>query len=275
MKVMDDYTSGMILMSESGYCMPFEDRDGNVDLVLAYGEQVHPETGEKFFHHGVDFKTYYYLLPALADGKVVGIGNDVKYELHLLVQYGKYVVKYGHLSSVNVLFGQPVRAGLPVGVSGELLHMEVYYDEQEIDPIDFVTMLYSNVVTAGKGIQAGQPIEFVTLDMDVPTKYDHCRDEVEQLMLRYYPAYMEELRKGSYVVSEHTEQSLRNVFTVTAIKNYFFENIPSLANPLGVGKKAAPVVAKVQNLLIADFLNYLAVRQHVFLSGLSEDEKKK
>lgn len=272
---MDDYTSEMILVSESGYCMPFEDRGGNVDLVLAYGEQLHPQTGERFFHHGVDFKTYYYLLPALADGKVTGIGNDVRHGLYLVIQYGKYAVKYGHLSSVNVLFGQSVKAGIPLGVSSELLHMEVHYKEQEIDPIDFITMLYSNVVTAGRGVQAGQPIEFVTLDIDVSTKYDYCKEEVEQLMLRYYPAYMEELRKGSYVVSEHTEQSLRNVFTVTAIKNYFFENIPSLANPLGVGRKAAPVAAKVQNLLIADFLNYLAIRQHIFLSGLSEDEKKK
>lgn len=272
---MDNYTSEMLLMSESGYCMPFEDRGGNVDLVLAYGEQLHPQTGEKFFHHGVDFKTYYYLLPALADGKVAGIGNDVKYGLYLIIQYGKYAVKYGHLSSVSVLFGQPLKAGIPVGISGELLHLGVQYDEREIDPIDFITMLYSNVVTAGRGVQAGQPMEFITLDIDVPTKYDSCREEVEQLMLRYYPAYMEELRKGSYVVSEHTEQSLRNVFTVTAIKNYLFESIPSLANPLGVGKKAVPVAAKVQNLLIADFLNYLAVREHIFLSGLSEHEKKK
>lgn len=270
-----NYTNEMNLLSDSGYCMPFDDRNGEVDLILNYGEQKHPVSGDSFFHHGVDFKTHYYLLSALADGKVAGLGNDMRHGLYLIIRYGKYMVKYGHLSSTNVLFGQQVKAGALVGISGELLHLEVHYEEEEINPIDFITMLYSNLKTSGTPARSGEPIEFITLDMDVVTEFDHCKEEVEQLMLRYYPAYMEELRRGSYAASEHTEQSLRNIFTVTAMKNYFFEALPSFANPLGVGKKAAPVAAKVQNLLINDFLNYLAVRQHVFLSGLSENEKKK
>lgn len=270
-----NYTKEMNLLSDSGFCMPFDDQNGEVDLILAYGEQKHPANGESFFHHGVDFKTHYYLLSALADGKVTGIGNDMRHGLYLIIQYGKYTVKYGHMSSANVLFGQQVKAGAMVGISGELLHMEVHYAEEEINPIDFITMLYSNLKTSNMSACPGGPIEFITLDMDVVTEYDHCKEEVEQLMLRYYPSYMEELRRGSYAVSEHTQQSLRNIFTVAAMKNYFFEVIPSLANPLGVGKKATPVAAKVQNLLISDFLNYLAVRQHIFLSGLSENEKKK
>jgi hypothetical protein len=36
-----------------------------------------------------------------------------------------------------------------------------------------------------------------------------------------------------------------------------------------------PIAAKVQNLLIGDFLNYLALRQQIFLSTLSESDKKK
>ena len=59
------------------------------------------------------------------------------------------------------------------------------------------------------------------------------------------------------------------------MKNYFFETIPSLANPLGISAKAIPVATKVQNLLIADFVNYLALKHHVFLPGLTENEKKK
>ena len=94
-------------------------------------------------------------------------------------------------------------------------------------------------------------------------------------MLRYYPAYMEAIRNGTYTVGKHTEQSLRNIFTVTAVKNYFFETIPSLSNPLGISTKAAPVAAKVQNLLIADFMNFLALKHQVFLPGLTDDEKKK
>ena len=38
-------------------------------------EQTHPKTGGKFFHHGVDFGTHRYILAAVADGVVTGIGS--------------------------------------------------------------------------------------------------------------------------------------------------------------------------------------------------------
>ena len=61
------YTEEMILHSDSGYCMPFEEPRGkDVELSLGYGEQVHPTTGEKFFHHGIDFKARYYILSPVA-----------------------------------------------------------------------------------------------------------------------------------------------------------------------------------------------------------------
>lgn len=269
------YTNEMNLVSDSGYCMPFEDRDENVELTLPYGEQIHPKTGEKFFHHGVDFKTECYLLSALADGKVTGIGSDMRHGLYVNILYGGYTVKYGHLSSCHAVFGQQVVAGQMVGVSSELLHVEVHYGEDEVNPIDFISMLYSNMKSSGNQGGNSFPPEFVCIDADVITDYDVHKKTIEEMMLRYYPAYMEAIRQGTYTVGKRTEQSLRNVFTVSAVKNYFFETIPSLANPLGIGAKAAPIAAKVQNLLIADFLNYLALKHHVFLPGMTEDEKKK
>lgn len=94
-------------------------------------------------------------------------------------------------------------------------------------------------------------------------------------MLRFYPEYLLEVGNGGYRVPEHTEQSLRNIFSQSAVKNYFYEMIPSLANPLGIGDRSMPIAAKVQNLLISDFLNYLALRHEIFLSTLSENDKKK
>lgn len=269
------YTNDMNLISDSGYCMPFEDRDGNVELILSYGNQMHPNTGENFFHHGVDFKTECYLLFALADGQVTGIGSDAKHGLYLNIQYGGYIVKYGHLSSTHVAFGQQLNAGRVVGVSSDLLHMEVHYAEEEVDPIDFIAMLYSNMKSSGLVGSDSFPPEFVCIDADVTTDFDSHKETIEELMMRYYPAYMDAIKQGTYHVGKHTEQSLRNIFTVSAIKNYFFETIPSLANPLGIGTKAIPVAGKVQNLLITDFMNYLALKHHVFLPGLTEGEKKK
>jgi hypothetical protein len=36
-----------------------------------------------------------------------------------------------------------------------------------------------------------------------------------------------------------------------------------------------PLAAKVQNLLIGDFLNFLALRHQIYLSSWSESDKKK
>ena len=52
------YTEEMILQSESGYCMPFEERKGkDVKLSLGYGEQTDPTTGKTYFHLLLSAKT--------------------------------------------------------------------------------------------------------------------------------------------------------------------------------------------------------------------------
>ena len=269
-----DYTQDMNLASASGYCMPFEERDGNVKLTLGYGEQTHPRTGENFFHHGTDFAVNRYLLMAVADGVVTGIGSNPVHGLFLTTRYGKYEVTYAHLSRAMVPFGARVRAGSLLAISGSLLHLGVKYDGEEINPIDFLSMLYGNLKMTLQQGHAGMP-DFETLEMDIPTDYDDDRDEIGELMLRFYPDYLSEIGSGLYPVPERTAQSLRNIFSLSAIRNYFYETIPSLANPLGISARAMPIAAKVQNLLIGDFLNYLALRHGVFLSTTGESGKKK
>ena len=269
-----EYTQEMNLLSKSGYCMPFEERNGQVQITLGYGKQTHPHSGEEFFHHGVDFKADRYLLTALADGTVSGIGSTPTHGLYQIVRYGKYEVTYAHLSNVLATFGMRVRAGNTVAVSGDLVHMEVKYDGKEINPIEFLAMLYGNLKTLEQTGRTGN-VEFETIDMSVPTDYDDDQEEIEELMLRFYPDYMSAIYNGIYRLPEHTEHSLRNIFSTTAVKNYFYETLPSLANPLGIGQKAVPIACKVQNLLIGDFLNYLALKHSVYLSTWNENEKKK
>lgn len=151
--------------------------------------------------------------------------------------------------------------------------MEVAFDGEELNPIEFLTMLYGNIQALGKSGH-GAAHEFTPFDGEIKTRYDRDKEEIEELMLRFLPVYMEDLFRGEYIVPEYTEQSLRNVFTVGAAKNYFFESMPSMANPLGIGSRALPLAGKVQNLLIADFLNYLALRHNVYLSTMSEEVKK-
>lgn len=220
------------------------------------------------------FQTHYDILTALADGEVTGIGSNARHGLYVDTAYGNYTVRFAHLSSVNAMFGQAVKAGKMLGISGELLHLEVHYGEEEVNPIDFLQMLFSNLKMYGMKDLPDSEREIVTIDADITTGYDNRREEVERLMTQYFPSYMQALRDGTYNIEKHVRQSIGNLFTVSALKGYFFEAIPSMSNPLGVGKKAAPIAGKVQNLLITDFLSYLALKHHVFLSGLTGDEKK-
>lgn len=268
------FTQEMMLYSNSGYCMPFEERDKDVEMSLAYGKQKHPKTGEVFFHRGVDFNIKNYLLSAIATGKVTGMGTDAIHGIYLVIRYGNYEVTYAHLSNVFINFGKNVKAGQVVAISGNLLHMEVKYNGEELNPLDFLTMLYGNLKVMEKQGVMGIP-EFITLDMDIHTKYDKDQKEIEDLMLRFLPNYLTDMQQGTYMIPEHTELALRNLFSVSAMKKYFYEELPSMANPLGMGSRSIPLAEKVQNLLIADFLNYLALRHQIFLSSMGTLEKKK
>ena len=139
--------------------------------------------------------------------------------------------------------------------------------------LEFLTMLYGNIRAMR---QAGGYDTDSSFDsgMAFQTDYEKDKREIEELMLRFLPYYMEDLRRGAYKLPEHTEQSLRHIFTMGAMKEYFYENMPSMANPLGLGHKAMPLACKVQNLLIADFLHYLALRHDVYLSTAGSDIKK-
>ena len=133
-------------------------------------------------------------------------------------------------------------------------------------------MLYGNLKAVG--LSDGQIQE----DMEAPgirTRYDKDRQEIEALMLRFLPRYLNDLRHGLYASPQRTEQSLRNLFTQAAARNYFFEAVPSMYNPLGIGRRALPLACKVQELLIADFLDYLASRLGVSLSTADDEVKKK
>lgn len=269
------FTQDMMLQSDSGYCMPFEEKGKDVEMSLGYGKQKHPKTGEIFFHHGVDFPVKHYLLSAVATGKVSGLGNDAVHGIYQVIRYGKYEVTYSHLSNVLANYAAEVKAGQVVAVSADMLHIEVKYNGEELNPLEFLTMIYGNLKALEQNGTPGAVPQFVTIDMDVHTMYDKDQKEIEDLMMRWFPDYMLDLSAGVYALPEHTELALRNMFTMSAMKNYFFETLPSMANPLGMGTRSIPLAEKVQNILIADFLNYMALRHQIFLSSMSQAVKKK
>lgn len=266
-------TKNRFLESASGYAMPFAgDEEHDVLITLGYGEQTHPMTGEKFVHQGMDFAAVNVPLYALASGVVVGVGKDAVHEQYIIISYGGYEVKYGHIYESYVRYGQPVTAAQTVAMSGDFLHLGVRFEGEQIDPKDLLGLLYGNI----SQLEAMGIKQFSSLpnqDFPVKTDFDADKDEIQRLMFRWLPTYMMELGKGSYRPSGRLEQTLRNAFSM-AQKDVFFDELPTIGNPLGLGSNAAPLISKVQNLLIADFLNYLALRRNVYLSSWSDEQKK-
>jgi hypothetical protein len=264
----------MILLSPSGYCMPFEERDKEVEMTLGYGKQINQQTGVEFFHHGADFLAPHYLLSAVASGTVCGIGTDNERGTYQVIRYGDYEVVYGRLSNILAGYGEEVRAGQTVGVSDDVLHMETRFKGEEIDPIEFLTMIYGNI----RGMERKEkPFGDTSFPADdgFRTRYDADSGEIEELMLRFFPAYLKDLGSGAYHLPQRTEQSLRNMLMMASARNYFFEMIPSMENPMGLGRRSIPMGAKVQNLLLEDFLGYLALVHGTYLSTWDEGLKKK
>lgn len=262
----------MMLESASGFSMPFASEEP-VQVTLGYGQQLHPHTGEKFLHHGYDFVANHVALYAVGSGTVVGVGNDNVHENYIVARYGRYDVKYGHVSEAYCNYGTSITAGQQIATSGDFLHLGVKFDGVDIDPKDFLAMLLANVQQLeAMGIKK-DPL-LLNMGINVHTDYDRDQNEIMALMIRYLPMYMNDIQAGSYQSPNRMQQSLRNIFSQSSSKNYFFEEIPDMGNPLGLSSRAAPLAGKVQNLLIGDFLNYMALRHNTYLSSWSEAQKK-
>lgn len=115
-----------------------------------YGYRVHPVSGEKNYHTGVDIGMAQGTeILAGHDGTVTLAGNAGGYGLCVAIEgeaYGGHTLatKYGHCSQILVSAGQEVRAGdviAKVGSTGNStgphLHLEVLVDGQYLNPLYF------------------------------------------------------------------------------------------------------------------------------------------
>ena len=114
-----------------------------VEFSSAFGYRIHPLTGERHFHQGVDLKTTAreevrstqagWVLHA---GWAGGYGHMVE-----VLHPGQYFSRYAHLSQVKVQVGQKVWAGTVLGLAGDSgnatgvhLHFELWKEGRPINP---------------------------------------------------------------------------------------------------------------------------------------------
>ena len=265
----------MLLASESGFMMPFElIEDEELPTTLGYGKQKNPMNGEEFNHLGVDFAVKDKPLYAIASGIIIGAGEEAVHGNYIVAKYGRYEVTYGHISEAYTPYGTKVEAGNQIAKCGDFLHVGVRFDGIDFDPMDFLSMIYANIQQlAAMGLKL-MPTSEKLGDKFIKTKYDESQDEILMLMLRWFPRYMNDFRTGVYNPPSRVESELRNVFTQAASKNYFFEKMPNVGNPLGLSGRSAPLAEKIQNLLIDDFLGYMASNHSIYPSNWDEQQKK-
>jgi murein DD-endopeptidase MepM/ murein hydrolase activator NlpD len=113
-------------------------------ITSPFGWRIHPITGKKTFHSGVDFAADQGVpIQAYFDGEVVfsgdygGYGNAV-----ILLHEGERYTLYGHCSRLYVVKGQIVKAGDVIaavgstGIStGPHLHLEYWVNHEYVDPM--------------------------------------------------------------------------------------------------------------------------------------------
>lgn len=112
-----------------------------------YGYRIHPITGEKNLHRGMDIGVASGTpIKAIQDGRVVSAGDAGDYGLCVVIEgEDGYQSRYAHCSSLSVSAGQEVKRGdviAAVGSTGNRtgphLHLEVTHNGEYLNPYYFV-----------------------------------------------------------------------------------------------------------------------------------------
>lgn len=112
-----------------------------------YGWRIHPITGRRLFHDGIDIAAnsgngvYVY-----TDGRVIQAGWNGGYGLSILVDHGNGLrTRYAHLSKIYVKVGQRIKTGARIGAIGSTgnstgphLHFEVIKNGQTKNPLNYI-----------------------------------------------------------------------------------------------------------------------------------------
>ncbi|MFZ7103924.1 MAG: peptidoglycan DD-metalloendopeptidase family protein [Peptococcaceae bacterium] len=113
----------------------------------SYGSRIHPITGKRTFHDGVDIAAPYgNNVYAYSAGKVMEAGWNGGYGNSILIDHGNGLkTRYGHLSKISVRVGQKVGTGDKIGSVGSTgnstgphLHFEVIKNGQTKNPLNYI-----------------------------------------------------------------------------------------------------------------------------------------
>lgn len=120
---------------------------GDLQLTSTFGYRTDPFFGRPALHSGVDLREDYGApVKATAAGTISAAGPQGGYGNLVEIDHGGGMsTRYGHLSAINVIPGQPVAPGAVIGrvgstgrSTGPHLHYEVRIDGEAVDPSRFL-----------------------------------------------------------------------------------------------------------------------------------------
>ena len=132
--------------SQAPYSMVWPCPSGHT-VTSPYGMRVHPITGEKTLHSGVDILADEgNSVIAAADGQVAAVGYDEVNGKYILIDHGgKAATLYAQLKQYDVQMGDTVIAGQTIGQVGSTgrstgphLHFEIRIDGEAVSPNAYV-----------------------------------------------------------------------------------------------------------------------------------------
>lgn len=112
-----------------------------------YGYRIHPATGAKDLHRGIDIGVAAGTpIKAIQDGRVISAGNAGDYGLCVVIEgEDGYQSRYAHCASLSVSAGQEVSRGDTIAAVGSTgsstgahLHLEVTHNGQYLNPYYYV-----------------------------------------------------------------------------------------------------------------------------------------
>ena len=123
----------------------------------------------------------------MASGVVSSIGTDKEHGVYIVIRYGKYEVTYAHLANIFIRFGQKGKSRSDGSHQWKRPSMEVAFDGEELNPIEFLTMLLRQYPgTRQIGTRCGTRVH--PFDGEIKTRYDRDKEEIEELMPASFPS---------------------------------------------------------------------------------------
>lgn len=126
----------------------------NVCVSSYYGTRIHPVTGKKSEHKGLDLDANFEDAFAMIPGEIVATGSNAIAGKFISILHGDITITYCHLSEICVKKGDQVQAGSKIGVTGDSgrttgphLHISCNIGEESVNPypiLSAITTLVKN-----------------------------------------------------------------------------------------------------------------------------------